>query len=500
MRRLLTIISVYSLLFAPLSVLAHGNLYFEFAPDPWASKRYIVASGNTPYQQFQTNDNLTLLGFDLWVDNTGEEGLVSFTLADSQGSTIDTVNISLPELPAIPGGNKLHVNLNSGAQLNSGETYSIKIDSSLFGFGIYYADRITFLEHNREFTSQYVNGVAKLGQVQQPFTFKFALRSEEINGITNVSADGFIATPTSTAQAVSISNARVAEVTDTTVTLAWTTNIAADSRASLRTQLNPLYVVATGYDPTYELEHTIVIGGLIPNVNYFADVFSTQGSELVLTTYTIGFKTLSAPTTPTTPPTTPANPTTPTTPPTPSTPSTPATPSTPSTPATPPTPSTPNTPTTPTNTQSPSDGTPGTSGSNETSGINITGAVGGAGADIQWPVGQNGEPTNGYRVDVFDYQHNLVSQFMAPAGTHSGSVKNLAGGSHTVIVYANNDGVFTKVALAKSFLVQSKDMNLTIKITVIVLLWIGTWTFYFWRKFKKEKNVLPPEEGYNPNG
>jgi hypothetical protein len=42
-------------------------------------------------------------------------------------------------------------------------------------------------------------------------------------------------------------------------------------------------------------------------------------------------------------------------------------------------------------------------------------------------------------------------------------------------------------------------MNLLWKIVLLIVLWAGSITGYFIWKFRKEKNVLPPEEGYDPN-
>lgn len=42
-------------------------------------------------------------------------------------------------------------------------------------------------------------------------------------------------------------------------------------------------------------------------------------------------------------------------------------------------------------------------------------------------------------------------------------------------------------------------MSLVLKIVFLVLLWVGSlWGYFHW-KFKREKNVLPPDRGYDPN-
>ena len=480
-----------ALLSAPLAR-AHGDVYYDFAPDAWASTRHVVSAAETPYQLFEPSSALMLTAYDLWVDNTGDSGSVTFILADDEGTTLRTNTITLPSLPAIPGGNKLHINLSSDILLSAGKEYSIKIDSSLPGFGLYYADRIAFLGHNESTRGAYSHGAARLGQTVQSFSFKFGLRATPSVGAgTGETETGLVGTTTTTpttpvpAQQIAISNARVVSTTGTTVTISWSTDIAADSRASIRSQLDPLYVIASGYDSTLELEHTLTISGLIPNVNYFADVFSSQGSELVLTTYTLGFRTSSAAAAPpSTPPATTPPPATP--------PQSPVSPSTPTTP-TPASPPASQPATSPNQAASSPQSTPSTP--------QVTVGEGDAdGAVINWPSPAAGEPLpDGYRVDIFDSNRNLIRSVNVPAGTTSKNIPKLEPGIHHVVVYAERDGVFSKVAPAITFLLQSRDMGLVWKIVLLAILWIvGIGGYFIW-KFKKEKTVLPPEEGYDPN-
>jgi hypothetical protein len=493
MRRFGLFLITLSLSLSPLAAAAHGSIYFEFAPDAWASKRLVVSAGATPYQVFQPTNDFTLTAYDLWVDNTGEAGPVTLTLLDSEGTSLATNNITLPVLPAIPGGNKLHINLASDIELRAGQTYSLKIGSSLLGFGLYYADRLTFLGHNQEFTSEYVNGVAKLGQVQQSFTFKFALRKPQVGSSAGNEDDGLVpSAPPTYVQQIAISNARVVSVTATTVTIAWSTDIAADSRAAIRSQLDPLYVIATGYDPTLELEHTLTVGNLYPSANYFADVFSSQGNELVLTTYTIGFKTLQGQPAAPVQPTAPAQqPTQPAAPPASQPSENPTSNSTPSSNT-----SQPNTSSSgdPEGTTSPTDGETASP-----AGVSVGAGGGGGQTSISWNPPAEGEPSGGYRIDIFDRAHNLERQIKVPAGTHTKEVAKLVPGIHHAVVYANNDGVFKKVAPMATFLLKSENRTMLWKIILVAVLWIVSLGGYFRWKFKKEKNVLPPEEGYDPN-
>ena len=66
-------------------------------------------------------------------------------------------------------------------------------------------------------------------------------------------------------------------------------------------------------------------------------------------------------------------------------------------------------------------------------------------AIISWLAPAGGEPTDGYRIDIFDENKELKQQIFVSAGTHEIKV-NLDPGKYTVIVYANNGGFFEKVA------------------------------------------------------
>jgi hypothetical protein len=449
MRLRVTLLILFSLFLAsPAS--AHDGIFFEYAPDAWASKRHSVLSDATPYQLFQPTSDFLLTGFDFWVDNTESSGSVTFTLSDSDNATIATKNITLPQIASIAGGTKHHIDLTNSQTLHGGQTYSIQITTQLPGMGLYYADRINFLEHNRLYTTPYTHGAARLGSTEQNFTFKFALHSPDVAGGEDEEPEQEPpATPSSTV--VSISNARIADVGANTVTAAWTTNIAADSRITLRTQLNPLYITHTITDATLELEHTLTVHGLSPNTNYFADVYSSQGETLVLSTYTLSFKT-----DPGAPPVPPAAPATTTT-----TPSQSATSSTPTSSSTLP-------------------------------GLGV-GAQGLGTVEVTWSAPTDGEPSNDYRIDIFDENRNLERQITVPSGTHSKEITQLAGGEHHIVVYANDNGVYEKVATPTTFSLNNRAsfLNIIILVSLLAGAGIGGYMFY---KSRKTKSALPPEE------
>jgi hypothetical protein len=435
------IIAVLSLALFSVVPAAQAGIYFEYAPDPWQSLRLNVSAGDTPYQFFQSASDFTMTGFDLWVDNTGNSGNVTFTVLDDQNTTLGQETVTLSPTPSVPGGTKLHVDLSTALTISHYRTYSIQISSTLPGFGLYYANRINILEHNLQYTTEYALGVASLGSVKQNYTFKFALTdsTEDQAGSEPDPEDPEEEAPAATSSvATIISNARIVSVTQTTVTAAWTTNLAADSRATIRSQLNPLYLYTSTYDPTLELEHTLVITGLVPGSLYFIDFFSQQNpSEPILTTYTVSFATAAGTTAPPTPPATPS-------------------------PAPTPTPTPP--PTTPTPT--PTSSAPGTTSDEEdeeetaptdtSNTAQLPPALFSAGSgsesfSINWNAPEGGEPNGGYRIDIFDENHQLIRQLRAPSGTYNRNVAILPPGTHEVIVYADRDGVYEKVAAPTSF-------------------------------------------------
>ncbi len=470
----------------PLLAGAHGDNFFEYAPDYYKSSRLAASTVETPYQLFTMPISVPLVAFDVWLDNTGSADVITFTLIDvTSGDTQATKTVTLPNLASVAGGSKFHVDWDAEINVTAGRTYALQMASTAGGFGLYYANRLNYLEHNEVYAFDFLYGAARLGDSVQNYTFKYALYKTP----TIVSTVTPTSTPSSTPVVpgvISITNARVVSVTDTTALIAWTTNIAADSRAAVRLQYDPLYITNSAFDPTLELEHTLTVTGLYPLANYFVDVFSSAEGQLLLTTYTIGFQTApkststpSAPTstTPATPP-----PTTPT--------------STPTSTTTPPS-ATPTSTTPPTN-------NPGNNqssnqvanGSSTQSGIDVGEGTESGNTEFSWNPPAGGEPSNGYRIDIFDSDRTLERQINVPAGTHIKEVPELQTGVHHAIVYANNGGVFTKVAAQVQFFIKPQTGWTIFLIITISLLWIGAIAGYLIWKFKKESVAMPVDVGY----
>ncbi len=487
------------------NTLAHDVNFLEYAPDPFNSQRLTAGNLTDLAQIFQLTGNVTLTGFDFWLDNLSSAGSVTFNFRDHNNTFLTTKTVTVPSLGAVAGGNKFHIDLDSPMALNTKGPYTIEIQSSLVGLGIYHAKRTAYLEHNQAFVSPYLQGVARINSDEQLFSLKYALyrlpAGSEASNFVPPEAPPAPNDPLS----ITITNARVAQVTATTALLAWTTNIAADSRVTIRTQLNPYYVYTSGFDPTWELEHAVLVTGLIPEVNYFADVFSAQGESLLLTTYTIGFQTPEG--------SLPAQPA-------PSQPQAPAPPAPAPAPVAPTQTAAPQAPiqnepiqsgqSSPT---SPEAGEPGSlptsnnpaqtsqTAENQSAGSSenlstptISSGEREGNFSLNWTAPAAGEPADGYRLDIFDEHNNLERQIYVESGVHSKEVGGLPAGSHRAIIYANNGGVFTKIAAPFSFIVKSRvNLKIFLGLGSIIFFFVGGSALAIWR-FKKEKSPLPTIE------
>lgn len=212
-----------------------------------------------------------------------------------------------------------------------------------------------------------------------------------------------------------ISNLRIVSLTDKLVEIAWTTSEATNSHLLIST---PFFITVTdASDPTMELEHLLKINsGLGPNVAYVATVTSIDlGSNESRSS--ISFTTL--------PITTFIN-------------------SSPSFPQQP-------------NQQSQSSQTSQTGQSSQSNPPNqtnqsdqnqlnqVTISSSGSGGYVQWDKPLGGGASNGYRVDIFDKEGKLEKTVMVPSNAYNAKVPNLKDGEYSVIVYANNNGVFEKI-------------------------------------------------------
>lgn len=243
-----------------------------------------------------------------------------------------------------------------------------------------------------------------------------------------------------------ISQARVVYLNSNSVTITWDTDIAADSKLAI--SLDPLgnQIVSLLYDSTLELIHTIATQNVLnPFTNYYAALISASNAGKQ-STQSLNFTTPQASVNNQNSTTTQSNNESPNN----------------STPAN-----------NPNSTSSVNETNPnfpanqinsGPSGNNDIAAsipapqITIDSSSGGSGLStltIEWLEPNFGEPDNGYRVDVFNSQNELVKQISVPQNTHRIKV-DLSNDSYRIIVYANRGNVLMKISEALNVVVYGK--------------------------------------------
>jgi len=486
---------------------AHGSPYFEFSPDEATPLRIgdytSVAEVFLPKNEF-------LGGFDFWVDNPGPSGIVTFRLRDVGGNFVNSKNAIIPHIDPVSGGTRVHVDFTNHVPVFGNQKYRFEIITSLADLNFYYAPRILFLEHNAPPTSEYVNGAARIDGEEKEFSFKFALyentetalpvisnvsaqivsssqvrvefnanepvdykisygiaggalnQHTDYRGIyefcgTGISVCGLTASvlpnqnydftlfardswgnetnysgsflsyfepaqepealPSDTAPPI-ISNFRVLNIKSNSADVAWSTDEAANSNILVSFTDNYITIAAAN-DTTFELEHFLSSGdNLTQATTYFVtarsrDVYDNEARA------TTTFTTLATLPPPSPPPTSPP----------------PAPPSPPPPPSVPPSPPPPSTQT--------------DSISVEIQNSDNTGSYN---AVVSWQAPSSGsEPTEGYRVDLFDENKKLVGSNLANAGDRSVNFLNIKEGKYSAIVYAVEDSAFKKIDKPKEF-------------------------------------------------
>jgi hypothetical protein len=219
-----------------------------------------------------------------------------------------------------------------------------------------------------------------------------------------------------------ISNFRIVNKTDKAISVAWTTNKAANSNLLVSFSTDLITITAVS-DPTLELEHFLETDSVLsPGTTYTARVTSADlnNSE---SSASLSFKTLSVQTVVPSPLPIPS-------------------PSTSSGPS--PIPSLGSLPAGTANPEISSQANPTPPATNiVTSSLSSGGDINIG--TVQWSPPASGEPKDGYRVDVFDKEGKLVTSIIVADNSHGVEMPDLADGEYTVIVYSNNDGVFKKI-------------------------------------------------------
>lgn len=237
--------------------------------------------------------------------------------------------------------------------------------------------------------------------------------------------------PANTSSSTMISNIRLAYISAFSAKLAWTTDIPAASRVLISTDQAGTQVAARLGDNTFELEHLIDTGSVLtPNTHYFATIISDNFSSDIAGEM-VEFTTL-----PQNQNNNQNNNQT-------------------------------NSPPQQLNQETPisneqarqivqnngnfqnsSDSLPVLSvSSNTDSNAQLT---------IGWDNPLSGEPQNGYRIDIFDHNNNLVRQINVNSGTHEVSINGLDYGNYRAVVYANNNDTYEKIAKSTGFEIAKK--------------------------------------------
>ncbi|MDO8496859.1 MAG: hypothetical protein Q7S43_05425 [bacterium] len=350
----------------------------------------------------------------------GEEKEFSFKFA-----LYETSETSVPVISnvgwAIISEGEMRVNFNAN------EPVDYKIEYGPSGQG--YSQSSNF-SGNYSFCNQSVSVCNIMVSVAPDTTYQYTLtvkdfwgnQGQAIGTFTSGQTQSPSPTPTPAEVSLVISNFRVVSKTDESLEVAWTTNKIANSNLLISFSSDLITITAVS-DPTFELEHVLETDSVLsPGTTYTARITSADLDNNESSS-SLSFKTLSASTSTPTP--TPA-----------------LTPSTSSGPS--PTPLPGASPAGTTNPQISSQTIPSplaadiiTSSSSSGGDTNI--------GTVQWNAPVTGEPSNGYRVDVFDKDGKLVTTILVPDKSHGIEVPDLADGEYTVIVYANNEGVFKKI-------------------------------------------------------
>lgn len=484
---------------------AHAAIFYEFNPD--YSQSLLVASSETVSEVFlPLNDYLGSL--DFWVSNANTAGNATFTLYNSVGTAIAERIVSVPAIADTADGTRFHVALPAQLAVTGNTPYRVRIATANPKFRLYYADATQLLAHNGSPLPAYTGGLARIGNNDMGFSFKFALYENQesappqLTGVTvtqqssaqtnitfnanepvdrrlqygGITVDyngeysscapgiqvcsltlavspattyqytltvkdvwgnqstatgnfttlnaGQTPTPTPTASASTsptptatssptpdttapaIINARLVTSTPHTASFAWTTNEAANGIVVVQT-LPYLIGAGTNNDNTLELEHFINVGNLSPDT-YFRATITSSDAVGNSAQATVDFLTPSE------------------TMPTPS-----------ASPGTTPPPTASPTPT-------PSGGT-----------IEVTGPP--DNPQITWSPPAGGDPETGYRIDIFDSENKLIKTVIVPPGQNQVALGTLPEGNNRVVVYANNNEVFEKVAAPTSLNVSSRS-------------------------------------------
>lgn len=256
---------------------------------------------------------------------------------------------------------------------------------------------------------------------------------------------------------LNISDARAVSSDSDSVTIVWTTNIAANSSMLISVQGNQgLQAVTSIGDNTYELEHLLSSGPILnPATQYFAKLTSFDSSG-----NSIGYNlTFTTPQQSSIPPPDGGEETQPSS----------------------------------TTTTSTTNG-----GGQITATVDTSGTT--ASVSLEWDTPAGGTPSDGYRIDIFDSENNL--KLSLSSDTNEINIEGLEPGDYKAVVYSNNGGVHEKVGDPIFFSIPGLNKPLSTK-TRLYSLFIGaailialslTFTTIRRKRFSSEKKEKTNKE------
>lgn len=257
----------------------------------------------------------------------------------------------------------------------------------------------------------------------------YAQNTSQVGGTITTPTNPTGPTPQPSQPAPVISNVQITP-TDSGVTVYWQTDQAANSNLTVSRDPFGSNVVVSVTDETVEFFHNLSLNNyLSPQTTYFATLKSVtpsgQSASQILNFTTAAESQTTNPSSTPNPTTGPTNPI-------------------------PTNPTTNNNPLNPTNQTNPlgPGGSPEINESNlpEARISQITDSSGNAVIVVEWNAPPSGEPNRGYQIDVLDASNNLAERLTAAPGVHRVEIKGLPPGNYHLLIYANNDGILTRIA------------------------------------------------------
>lgn len=188
MKKILFLIAIGIVLLMPSASFAIEEKFFEFATD--VGMPINVPTGSVATQEFKIlNDSINAV--DVWFDNTGSSGSVTFGLYNAANALLVSRTMTVGHIDPFYAGQRLHVNFNKTIEVTSGALYTLKITSALPALRLYSIARVQFVEHNAPYVISDAIGATTVNGDPLLSVLKFALYEEndsEAPVITNATS------------------------------------------------------------------------------------------------------------------------------------------------------------------------------------------------------------------------------------------------------------------------------------------------------------------------